>query len=311
MVLDINPKYPARNNTPVLNIDGISKLLQKHSISCTWEQSFECPCIDPQTNAPNPLCPTCHGQGRFFNEPKLIDIAMTSDTAKDFMGSEGVFSLTGTIATPQLTSNGIENGIKIGDRITVDNWDTTQTYLFNVNQQRLDHGLFIPYNVRKIDKMYTIDDSGNLVTLSDKDITIDSNSLLTISNRDLLGKSISLSLSVIKRFYVVSLLKELRYQKFWRYVDKRCATGWNNPVLSFPQPKPNNFVTGDDINESINGAEPTFPLGDQVFKLPNKLLLRRETMFFSNRNLAVNEGDNNTAIDTKQFDEINDMFGGY
>lgn len=293
-MVNVNPSYGNTvNNIPVLDVKSLMQLVQRHSVKCTWEQSMKCPCIDPKTGQPKPNCKVCHGQGIVFYNSNTIDISVYSDMKKEITSNTGISTLPETYATIQLTSGGIEQGVKIGDRITIDGWETPENYLFNITDFRLNSGVFVPYKFSKINDAFCIED-GNL-----KKIDIDSafditDNFIKIKDISLLNKNISINVAAIKRFYITSLQKELRYQKYIKQKDKDWATGLGNSYLTY----------GDIIN---NG---TVAPGEFVLKMFPKVTLRRENLYFSDIDIVSSETDNNRVISDPRVVEMNDILGG-
>lgn len=289
---NINPNIP-KNNTPFFQVKSLIDMVDRYSIECTWEQALQCPCF--HDSSPDINCPLCHGQGWLYEDPVTLNMALLSDQNKELGSREGNFIPLSTIAVPQVTSNGIENGIKPNDRITVNGWDTTQNYIFTVTEQRFKNGIFMPYKISKILKAY-IKDGNNLVDVSSSlSLNTDTN-ILTITDESLINKNITLLLSVIKRFYVVGMAKELRYFQIKKRQDKEEVTGNGNSFLTYEQ-----LVDGD------------FPTGVQTFRAFNNLILRRENLYFSDFNVIDNniseEEQNNYIITDPQMKQINNILG--
>lgn len=280
---NINPKVPLRNIIPSQRIAEHILNLWRHSVRCLWEVSMRCPCVSASSNSPKPDCPICHGQGYFYPQSYILDMGMQSDKGKLSIGEHSANFVPGTVATPQFsTASGIPSqNIKPGDRITVLNWTTPQEYIFNVTEGRLKDGVFLPYRTKKVTQAYIQADDGQLKSLDlEKDLELSEDNFLHILNDKLLDKNITLLLNIEKRFYVESLLKELRYENFDRVDEKEWATGNGNKFVHFDQLK--------DGNAQYNGT--------QTFQLPNQLLLRREIYYFPNVNLVENNTDNNMVI---------------
>ena len=117
-VEDINPQYPtAKFGTGMpINVRNVVTLIQQHALNVVWEQAMRCPCIDPQTGQPQPDCSVCHGQGWIYLHPRSIDMAMYSDAKKFSLNVTGQDNISTSLATPQITINSVEQGIKPGDR---------------------------------------------------------------------------------------------------------------------------------------------------------------------------------------------------
>lgn len=327
-VQNANPMYPQSNKMKPLVIKNIIQLIQQHSVSTVWEQSFRCPCVDVTTGQPQPNCPVCHGQGWVYLHPRRIDMAIQGDRKQFALTSSGMDQLGSSQATPQITVNSIEQGIKPGDRITVSGWTTNETYTFNVTQQRLNDGIYLPYKVANINEALYIE-NGNLNELNIADNFDLKDNFLFIKSEGLLDKTISLSLEIIKRFYVVTLLKELRYQKYLRLSDKQWALGngrgvttdeerkqqatvdesYGNNIMNYADLPEGNAVgqrfsqvTNRDGSQIVTGKE-------QIYRLPPLLLLRRENLYFSNLNVVSSESDNKAIISDPRANELADFVG--
>lgn len=315
----LNPLYVQTQMKP-LDIKSIVQLIQQHSIESIYEQSYKCPCVDPQTMQPKPDCPICHGQGFIFMHPKSLDIAFVSDQKKFDLNTQGLDPNGATMATPQITINKIEQGIKPGDRITVPGWTTNENYIFNVDQQRLNNGIYLPYKVAEINEAYTIE-GGNLIRLKEGDLTLDDD-FLKVNNDQLLDKTISLSLEVIKRFYVVSIEKEVRYQKYQNLAQKLWALGNGTGEISSDEISEyttlNNYLNNQQAMQMDSIKYPQVQKRDgklidtskkQIYRIPPQLRLKRENLYFSNINLTNKESNGNTAITDPRVTEMNDFLG--
>lgn len=315
----LNPLY-VQNQMKPLEIKSIVQLIQQHSIESIYEQSYKCPCVDPQTMQPKPDCPICHGQGFIFMHPKSLDIAFVSDEKKFSLNTQGLDPNGATLATPQITINQVEQGIKPGDRITVPGWTTTENYIFNVDKQRLNNGIYLPYKVAEINEAYIIT-GGNLTRLEEGDLTLDGD-FLKVNNDQLLDKTISLSLEVIKRFYVVSIEKEVRYQKYMNLAQKLWALGNGTGEISSDETAEyttlNSYLNNQQAMKMDSIKYPQVQKRDgklidtskkQIYRIPPQLRLKRENLYFSNINLTNKESNGNTAITDPRVTEMNDFLG--
>ena len=323
-----NPVYASENHLPSLSIKQIVQLIQKQSIGCIWEQSMRCPCVDITTSQPKTSCKICHGQGFIYLHPTYIDMAMQSDNKKFDISVNGYNNSGTTVATPQITVNQYEQGIKPGDRITVPGWTTTENYVININQERLVDGVFLPYKTRSVNEAYYMKDD-KLVSLNADDIELNDN-YLRINNKQLLNQTITLSLEIVKRFYVVSLEKELRYQSYYNLHDKLWALGNGTGQISgessetgtddtrgneymddFKNP-PRNLDTSPNylFPQVVNRDGKLIVMGKhQIYRLPPKLILRRENLYFSNINLVDKNVDSKSAIKDPRVTEFDSFIG--
>lgn len=328
-VQNINPSYPSHRVEMPLMIKQIVQLIEQHAVNVVWEQAMRCPCVDIATGQPMPNCSVCHGQGWVYVHPRALDMALQSDSKRFSLNMTGQDQMGTTLATPQITVNSVEQGIKPGDRITVSGWTTSENYVFNINQQRLQYGLFLPYKVTDLNEAYTIKENKL------EKINLDKFSLhdnwLSIEDKNLLNATISLSLEVIKRFYVVALNKELRYQTYSKLADKQWATG--NGTAQVRQQALTEYKAGNDYIDNGELTSPDFSQRvvdtskmlfpqvvkrdgklivngkHQVYRLPPQLLLRRENLYFSNLNLVTKESDNHAAIRDPRVSDLNEFLG--
>ncbi len=252
---NINPFYPVQNKMPSLRIKQVVQLLQHQSIPVIWEQALKCPCINIQTGQPKPNCPICHGQGWLYLHPRSLDIAIQGDHKNFNLSTSGADEMGTSLATPQITINGIEQGIKPGDRLTVPGWTTNESYTFNINQSRLENGIFLPYDVQSINEAYTIQHNQLQPLNLDKDLILKHN-FVQIANPDLIDNTITLSLEIVKRFYVISLSKELRYQRYTRLADKQWATGngRGGEATDSQSSAQNNAQSSSDSSQSVSSS---------------------------------------------------------
>lgn len=328
-----NPLYPKKSNMNPLNIDLVVQLIQQHAVNVVWEQAYHCPCLDEQTGQPQPNCPICHGQGWIYLHPRTIDMAIQGDEKNFSLNPTGMDNLGTSKATPQITVNGVEQGIKPGDRITVTGWTTNDSYTFNVTNERLQDGLFLPFDVASINEAYYIENE-ELNLVDSGSLEINGGSQLFIRDDNLLGKVITLSLEVIKRFYVISMIKELRYQQYYKLNDKLWALGNgsravndNETVINEDDLIGNEYVSPNDINsvapknvkeaqvrsypQVVNRDGAQIVIGKhQIFRMPPTLLIRRENLYFSNVNLATSDGKNQSVIKDPTLNEFDDFLGG-
>lgn len=328
-----NPLYPKKSNMNPLNIDLVVQLIQQHAVNVVWEQAYHCPCLDEQTGQPQPNCPICHGQGWIYLHPRTIDMAIQGDEKNFSLNPTGMDNLGTSKATPQITVNGVEQGIKPGDRITVTGWTTNDSYTFNVTNERLQDGLFLPFDVASINEAYYIENE-ELNLVDSGSLEINGGSQLFIRDDNLLGKVITLSLEVIKRFYVISMIKELRYQQYYKLNDKLWALGNgsravndNETVINEDDLIGNEYVSPNDINsvapknvkeaqvrsypQVVNRDGAQIVIGKhQIFRMPPTLLIRRENLYFSNVNLATSDGKNQSVIKDPTLNDFDEFLGG-
>lgn len=291
-----------RNNTPFQDIQRIAGQLERTGVPSIWEQHVPCPCIDPETNSPKSDCPLCYGRGLIYRKKYELSFTYQSDDKGMYQGQSGFHEVGMTIATPQITENGIENGIAVRDRITVKDISISQSYIFNVTQDRFDKGKFIPYQVLKFDDVYSMSNSYSLVSLEEgRDFDyIPQSSKMIIKNADLIGKNITMNISTALRYYVSNITKETRSAQVKKIMDKRLLE--NNGSINSKYAKDYNQINGTDI---------------KLYRMPKKLILKREDVFippvdFSKSTATSHKRTNPFAIDAKEYDEsiASDLLGG-
>lgn len=300
---NINPNI-VRNKQPFQRVDQIAGLLNRTGLPTIWEQAIPCPCINPETNSPRSDCPLCFGKGLIYTKKYQLDIAFQSDDKGISSDAYGQHELGTTIATPQVTENGIENGIAVRDRLTVQGITIAQSYIFNVNETRLEKGAMIPYQVVNFDNVVTVDDSYNLIQLREGiDFKYDKNtSLFSVLNNQLLNHNISMNISTTLRFYVANILKETRNAQVNKVMDKEMLMGQGNSNLS-------NYFKKYKQNLNTDTT---------IYRLPKKLLVKREDLFVRPTDFTTNGTDqkhtktNPYDIDAKTYDSsiLNDLTGG-
>ena len=290
---NINPNI-TRNKQPFQRIDQIAGLLDRTGLPTIWEQSTPCPCINPETNSPRSDCPLCFGKGLIYRKKYQLNIAFQSDDKGLVSNQYGQHELGQTIATPQITENGIENGIAVRDRLTVQGITLAQSYIVNITQDKFDNGILIPYLVTNFDQVITIDQDYNLFQLREGiDYTYDENtSLFKVLTKQLIGKNISMNISTKLRYYVANILKETRNAQVNKVMDKEMMMGNGNQALT-------NYI--DKYNTDLN-------TNVETYRLPKKLLLKREDLFVrptdfsSNGTNQKHKRTNPYAIDSKTYD---------
>lgn len=280
---DIDPKL-TRNNTPFQSFERIAGLLERVGIPTQWEQHFPCPCINPDTNQPRPDCPICGGRGVAFRKPYVLQVAYQKNDRGAYNGSYGDNQLGTTIATPQITENGIENGISFRDRLSIPGLTLSQDYLFNVTSSRVKRGVFIPYKVTQFDYVVTIDDSGNLLELHEGvDFTYDQLSGKIYPNGAHIGRQISMNITTELRYYVVDISKETRWGQIKKQQDKEIPLNRQGKIFD------------KYIREHMEVKE-----GIQVYRLPKLLVLRREDLYYPPASFEAEDGtETSQFIDTK------------
>ena len=295
---NINPKL-SRNNTPYQDITRIAGLIERASLPSVWERSIPCPCINPVTNQPRSDCPICKGRGLIFRDPIELQIMYQSNYKNPANGEEGPYDLGVTIATPQITDSGIENGISFRDRLTIKNMSIAQSFIFNATERKIANGVFIPYLVLKFDKVLTIKQNKVSELKEGVDFTYNKSTNQFFVNDQYRDLNISMNISVQPRFYVTDIDKEIRYFQVKKLEDKTVAEGNSNDLLT--NYKKNNFITSK--------------LGIDYYRAPKKLILKREDLFIDVADFT-GENDKPTKeakfVDPKKYDtSITDLLGGH
>lgn len=294
----LNPKV-ARNTIPRQQVQNLTNLLLRTSINSIWEQSLPCPCINPETNQPRIDCKHCFGKGIIFRKPRVIAIAFQSNEKDTYSGAMGERDMGVTIGTPVPTENRIEDGISFRDRITPIGLTLTQTYIVNISEKRFKQGVVIPYNVVTFNTIMYEDDNRELQTI---DIGGDvvyhhEDSRLLINNKKLIGKSLTMSLSVALRYYVVDIAKESRTSGVNKIPVKEMLEGKEDikvPLTS--EEESYETITNFSSNRELkNIASPT---EDTIYRMPKKLILRREDLYIPMQSFdAVESPDSSSEKD--------------
>lgn len=191
--------------------ENIRSFLNKVGLKTNWEQSFVCPCVNPMTLAPDPMCSVCHGTGRAYLPAKTnVPIAIVGNNKGSRSGEYGSFDEGEARGTVQS-----DYRVSAWDRITVPDASVRQQYMFNVTAQRAKDGMYIPYDVKEI--LYAVamkpDNRGSFRELNPvNDYTFDKTNNKLYLSENLNGYNISLIINVTLRYIVSNVLKELRYQ---------------------------------------------------------------------------------------------------
>lgn len=303
---DIDPKPHGKNTTPYQQVQHIMQLLERFGVPTVWERAFPCPCFDPNTQQPKADCPLCHGKGILYKDPKVLQVAYQSNSKNPYNGSMGNEDIGTTIGTPQLTENGIENGISFRDRLTITGLTIAQTFMFNVNDFREFNGMFIPYLVTKFNNVYTLKD-GVLIDLVEctnaefvgkNQYFFDSKTNRMFVSPDLKGNNVTMSITSPLRYYVVDIAKETRYAQVVKQQDKEAIFNYGDPKLTNYFQKYSEYVQN----------------GTVYIRMPKKLILRREDMYIPRADIIEKDSKGNTTVvDPKASIEdeknISDFFG--
>jgi len=200
------------------NVKAFKAMIEKSGLYTNWEQSFMCPCVNPLTLAPDPECPICHGTGRgYLPAKKGVQVVIQENGKGRNVSQYGQFD-TGT------AQGSVQIGYRVSawDRLTVPDFVVRQQYLFNVTDQRVNMGHYIPYDVKEIIYIAYMKDDGQLKqAVEGTDYTYDRKLDKIYPNKSLLGAKVTMILNVTMRYIVMDVDKELRYQYTERDQPKR------------------------------------------------------------------------------------------
>ena len=295
---DIDPKSFNNNVMPFQVLNDIIDLIERNGIPTKWERAYPCPCFNVQSNQPDPSCPLCQGRGLIYRDPKYLQVMFQSNEKGAYSGPYGLEDLGTTMATPQITENGIENGISFRDRLTIGGLTIAQSYMFNVTASRCEHGQFIPFLVAKFNKVFSMNKktglllelqrTSNLAEVTQEkdgaDYYFDEVTNKIYVSKKYLNRNITMNLTCPLRYYVVDIRKETRFAQVKNLKYKKYALGYGDPALK-------NYI------ETYKDAlEP----GIIYVRLPKFLVLRREDMLESSKDLTSDTGSEpNKELDPK------------
>lgn len=231
-----------------------------HSIETLWEKAYLCPCRNPESQQPNPNCKRCMGTGIAYLPPVTLKCIITSQSKGVHLNDIGQTDSGIAYGTPETKEADINGGMSFRDRICLPDVKISQSFIFNVTQDRIDNGLFLYYDVNTID-FASSRDHGDLVEGQQYRMDYDTNRIYPVS--DLLSENITLNMRVTLRYLVVDLLKECRYEF-----------------------KPVTLSNKQTMN--------------QYTPLPKKLLLRREDAFVRSESFSLGTGDTTNMVDPKR-----------
>jgi len=201
---DEKPRHKVGGNRLEFSVDKQTKLIQDRGVNILWEKSYLCPCRNRMTNAPDTLCPICHGRGIAYLPAKKTMLGIQSQERSTNNTDIGLYD-SGTAIGTTLP----ESKITFRDRITLPEVDVQHSMLFDVTQRRIENGMWLAYDVNKL--TYVITDGGEIL-YEDDDYTFDEEKNLFFPKAKLKGQNISLNIETILRYIVIDLLKESRIQ---------------------------------------------------------------------------------------------------
>lgn len=193
---------------------GLDKFVVDRGIQVLWEKSYLCPCRSRITRSPDPSCRRCHGKGVAYLPAVQISVAIQSQEKGPNSMDMGLYDSGTAIGTTQ-----VEDGVTFRDRLTLPHVQVSQSLVFNIDQKRIDSGMFLTYDVKDITFATTLD----RVLKEGSDFTVDKENNILYPAQELLDNNISINLDTTLRYIVIDLLKESRYQ----------YTGKGTPVEQF------------------------------------------------------------------------------
>lgn len=212
------PRKTTMKDTVEFNVKAFYSMIEKNGLLTNWEQSFMCPCVNPLTLAPNPDCPVCHGTGRgYLPAREGVQIVIQENAKGKRLNEYGQYD-TGT------ARGSVQIGYRVStwDRITVPDFTVRQQYLFNVTEQRVKQGHYIPYDVKEILYIaYMGADGGLKQAIEGVDYTFDREIDKIYPTVNLEGFNLTIVMNVTMRYIVTDVEKELRYQYTERNLPER------------------------------------------------------------------------------------------
>jgi len=212
------PRKTTMKDTVEFGVKNFYAMIEKNGLLTNWEQSFMCPCVNPLTTAPDPNCPICHGTGRgYLPATKGVQIVIQENGKGKRVNQYGQYD-TGT------AQGSVQIGYRVSawDRITVPDFVVRQQYLFNVTDDRAKDGHFIPYDVKEIIYIASMDKEGHMQQLTEGvDYKFDREHDKIHPTVNLIGQNITMILNVTMRYIVTDVDKELRYQYTERNLSER------------------------------------------------------------------------------------------
>lgn len=173
------------------------------SVKTLWEKSYICPCRNPETNQPDPLCKLCQGRKYAYLPAKELYMIVQSNEKGTFNGDIGLLDTGAALATPAL-----DHRITFRDRITIPDMKVSQSMIFDVTQHRIDHGFYCIYDVHEVEYIRIL----NHEIHEGEDYTFNFKENRIYPKAHLLGENISVNILTTLRYNVANLLKEHRYE---------------------------------------------------------------------------------------------------
>lgn len=183
---------------------GMDTFVLNRGIQILWERAWLCTCRNPMTLAPDSSCRICRGRGIAY-QPAVKDVMIIQSQEKGVTNQDlGLFDSGTAIGTTPIDSK-----ITFRDRITVPDVEIYQSFIFNVNSHRLENGMFLSYDVKRLEDVYG---SNGQILVEGKDYTMDYATNTFFPKEHLKDTNISINMAVTLRYLVIDLLKESRYQ---------------------------------------------------------------------------------------------------
>ncbi|AMQ66596.1 virion structural protein [Bacillus phage Shbh1] len=171
-------------------------------IPTLWEKSYLCPCRERSTRQPKQTCNICFGRGIAFLPSQPLKITIQSQEKGINNIDLGLLDSGTAIGTPERLTR-----LTFRDRITIPEAVIGQSLLFDIDENRLNNGFYLIYDVKSI--TFATTTKGQIY--EGEDFEIDYNKNLFLPKESLLGENVSINLLTTLRYLVADLLKEHRY----------------------------------------------------------------------------------------------------
>lgn len=245
---DSAPELRTSGTRAEFDIPKMHKFVNDRSIKVLWETSFLCPCRNSMTGAPDSSCKICHGRGIGYL-PAKEELLIIQSQEKGMSNMDLGLYDSGTAIATTLP----EAVVSFRDRVTLPEVEITHSMIFDVTRRRVDKGMWLSYDVKKITLALT-DNAEVLHEIDDYTIDIEKN---TIYPREhLMGQNLSLNIVSTLRYIVIDLLKESRYQYTNKGTELEKFSSLPKKLLlkredAWVNPTP--FSLNDDVETEVNG----------------------------------------------------------
>lgn len=183
---------------------SLQNQMLNRGINVLWERAWLCTCRNPMTQAPKSDCPLCHGRGIAYRPPTEEVVAIQSQEKGMTNMDLGIYDSGTAIGTTTL-----ESKISFRDRLSVPDVEIYQSFIFDVNDYRVKNGMFLSYDVKRLDLVFGMD---GRELVEGTDYTFDEASNKFYPKEHLINTNVSINMAVTLRYIVIDLLKESRYQ---------------------------------------------------------------------------------------------------